>query len=135
MEVFSILERVEDPRRNHLKEHSLACIFYITIAAVLGGAESWNEVSEFGRLREDFFRSRIKNFRDVPSHDTFNRVFSLLDPKALEQGFREWIREICGKYKGVVCIDGKEIRGARESRKDGSFAPLRMVSAWAAATV
>lgn len=133
MEVFSILEHVEDPRRDHLKEHSLECIFYITIAAVLGGAESWNEISEFGRLREDFFRSRIKNFRGVPSHDTFNRVFSLLDPKALEQGFREWIREICGKYKGIVCIDGKEICGARESGKEGSFEPLRMVSAWAAA--
>ena len=58
-EVFSILERVEDPRRDHLKEHSLECIFYTTTAAVLGGAESWNEVLEFGRLHEDFLRSRI----------------------------------------------------------------------------
>ena len=106
---------------------------YITIAAVLGGAESWNEVAEFGCLREDFFRSRINGFKNVPSHDTFNRVFSLLDPKALEEGFREWIREICGKYSGIVCIDGKELRGARKNKKDGSFEPLRMVSAWAAA--
>ena len=128
-----ILKLVKDPRRDHLKEHSLECIFYITIAAVLGGTESWNEVAEFGCLREDFFRSRINGFKNVPSHDTFNRVFSLLDPKALEEGFREWIREICGKYSGIVCIDGKELRGARENKKDGSFEPLRMVSAWAAA--
>lgn len=58
-EVFSILERVEDPRRDHLKEHSLECIFYTTTAAVLSGAESWNKVLEFGRLHEDFLRSRI----------------------------------------------------------------------------
>lgn len=133
MEIFTILERVEDPRREHLKEHSLECLFYITIASVLGGAESWYEVAEFGRMREDFFRSRIKDFRGVPSHDTFNRVFSLLDPKQLEEGFRIWIREICGKYRGIVCMDGKEICGARREHKDGSFEPLRMVSAWAAA--
>lgn len=133
MEIFSILEAVDDPRRDHLKEYSLECLFYITIAAVLGGAESWYEVAEFGRMREDFFRSRIKDFRGVPSHDTFNRVFSLLDPNQLEEGFRAWIREICGKYRGIVCIDGKEMRGAREERKDGSFESLRMVSAWAAA--
>ena len=101
MEVISILKRVKDPRRDHLKEHSQECIFCITIAAVLGGAESWNEVAEFGCLREDFFRSRINGFKNVPSHDTFNRVFSLLDPKTLEEGFREWIRGICGKYSGI----------------------------------
>ena len=44
MEIFSILEAVVDPRRDHLKEYSLECLFYITIAAVLGGAESWYEV-------------------------------------------------------------------------------------------
>lgn len=133
MEIFTILERVQDPRRDHLKEHSLECLFYITIAAVLGGAESWYEVAEFGRMREDFFRTRIKDFRGVPSHDTFNRVFSLLDPQQLEESFRIWIREICGRYRGIVCIDGKEIRGARQERANGSFDSLRIVSAWAAA--
>jgi hypothetical protein len=132
MDIITILQAVEDPRREHLKEHSLECIFYIAMAAVVCGAESWYEIEEFGRMKEDFFRSRIKGFRGVPSHDTFNRVFSILNPKALEQGFRQWIHEICGKYRGIVSIDGKEIRGARSERKDGSFEPLRMVSAWAA---
>ncbi|MBS7343884.1 MAG: transposase family protein, partial [Parabacteroides sp.] len=48
MEIFSILEKVSDPRRDHLKKYSLESIFYITISAVLCGAESWNEVAEFG---------------------------------------------------------------------------------------
>ena len=133
MELLSILREVTDPRRDHLKEHSLSCIFYITLSAVISGAESWYEVSEFGKMKEDFFRSRIKDFKGVPSHDTFNRVFSLLNPNELEQGFRSWIHEICGSYKGIVAIDGKEMRGAGSENKDGSFAPLRMVSAWAAA--
>lgn len=132
MEILSILSSVTDPRRDHLKEHSLECLFYIAISAVLSGAESWYEVSAFGKMKEAFFRSRIKDFRGVPSHDTFNRVFSLLNPKELENGFRSWIQEICSQYKGIVSIDGKEIRGARVVKQDGSFEPLRMVSAWAA---
>ena len=132
MDMLTILNEVEDPRRDHLKEHSLECIFYIAIAAVIGGAESWYEVEEFGKRKEAFFRSRIKNFKGVPSHDTFNRVFSILNPKELERVFRLWIGEICGKYRGIVAIDGKEICGARVKKKDGSFEPLRMVSAWAA---
>ncbi len=132
MDLVTILREVEDPRRDHLKEHSLGCIFYITMAAVVCGAESWYEVAEFGKMKEPFLRSRIKGFKGVPSHDTFNRVFSILDPKELERGFRMWIHEICGKYSGIVAIDGKEICGARVEKKDGSFEPLRMVSAWAA---
>mgnify|MGYP000920514956 FL=1 len=49
MDFITILREVEHPRRDHLKEHSLECIFYISIAAVLCGAESWYEVEEFGR--------------------------------------------------------------------------------------
>ena len=64
MEIFSILEKVSDPRRDHLKKYSLESIFYITISAVLCGAESWNEVAEFGRAREDFFRERIKTSKE-----------------------------------------------------------------------
>ena len=125
MEIISILRTVKDPRREHLREHSFECIFYIAMAAVIGGAESWYEVADFGKMHESFFRSRIKDFKSVPSHDTFNRVFSLLSPDELEKGFRTWIREICGKYRGLVSIDGKEICGAREEKGDGSFESLR----------
>lgn len=131
MEIISILRTIKDPRREHLREHSFECIFYIAMAAVIGGAESWYEVADFGKMHESFFRSRIKDFKCVPSHDTFNRVFSLLSPSELEKGFRTWIREICGKYRGLVSIDGKEICGAREEKGDGSFESLRIVSAWA----
>jgi len=132
MEIISILKDVEDPRRDHLKEHSLECIFYIAMTAVLCGAESWYDIEQFGLDKESFFCSRIKDFKGIPSHDTFNRVFSILDPKVLENSFRNWIKQICGKYTGVVPIDGKEICGARINKIDGSFEPLRIVSAWAA---
>jgi len=133
MDIISITQYLQDPRRDHKKEHSLECIIYITLAAVVSGAESWYEVEEFGNMKKSFFSSRIKNFRGVPSHDTFNRVFSLLDPVHLERCFRVWIQEICGKYKGIVPIDGKTICGATRTRADGSFEKLHVVSAWASA--
>lgn len=132
MDVISITKYLRDPRRDQNKEHSLECIIYITLAAVLSGAESWYEVEEFGRLKKDFFCSRIKDFRGVPSHDTFNRLFSLLDPVHLERCFRVWVGEICGKYSGIVPIDGKTIRGAGYDDGEGSFSKLHVVSAWAA---
>lgn len=94
MDFITILREVEDPRRDHLKEHSLECIFYISIAAVLCGAESWYEVEEFGKMKEAFFRSRIKGFKGVPSHDTFNRCFPSSTPKnwsaSSDSGFRRY---------------------------------------------
>ena len=78
MDLVTILREVEDPRRDHLKEHSLGCIFYITMAAVVCGAESWYEVAEFGKMKEPFLRSRIKGFKGVPSH-VQSLVFAIKD--------------------------------------------------------
>ena len=133
MEMITIYREIKDPRREHLKEHSFECIFYIAVAAVIGGGESWYDVSDFGKWHEDFSRSRIPGFKSVPSHDTFNRVFSLLSSHELEKGFRRWISEICGNYSGLVAIDGKEICGAKTANGDGSFEHLRIVSVWSSA--
>ena len=131
MDITSIFLAIEDPRRDLGKKYSLESILFIATAAAIGGADSWNEVEAFGRHKEEFFRKHCPNYGGTPSHDTFNRVFSILPPSALEDAFRNWIADICGRYTGVVAIDGKELRGAASERRDGSFEPLRMVSAWA----
>ena len=59
MNISIILNNIQDPRRNHLQKHSLESIIYITLAAIIGGAESWNEIEEFGVAHIDFFKSRI----------------------------------------------------------------------------
>lgn len=128
-----IYREIKDSSHEHLKEHSFECIFYIAVAAVIGGAESWYDVSDFGKCHEDFFRSRIPGFKSVPSHDTFNRVFSLLSPHEFEKVFSHWIREIRGKYNGLVAIDGNENCDVKTENGDCSFERLRLVSAWASA--
>lgn len=131
MDISSMFMIIEDPRRDIGKKYSLESILFMATAAAIGGADDWYDVEDFVLSKESFFRAHCPNFNGIPSHDTFNRVFSLLPPEGLEKAFRLWIAEICGRYAGVVAIDGKELRGAARERADGSFQPLRMVSAWA----
>lgn len=137
MSIIRLCEQIEDTRIDRKREHSVEVIVYIAMAAVICGAESWNEIEEFGRSRKDFFIERIPSLSRIPSHDTFNRFFSSLSPGYFERVFRCWISELCGKYEGVVAIDGKTIRGASKctrSNPDGENGfKLHMVSAWAAA--
>lgn len=111
-------------------------IIYISIAAVICGAQSWNEIEEFGNSKLDFFKSKIPNLESIPSHDTFNRFFSIIKPEFFELIFRNWVKEVCQEVKGVVAIDGKLMRGSskcNEAHPTGQAGfKLWMVSAWSA---
>lgn len=135
MNLISLCKQIEDPRIDRNKEHSLEVIVYIALCAVICGGESWNEIERFGISKFDFFKRRFPDLVKIPSHDTFNRFFSLLKPGYFELIFRNWVCELCGKYTGVVAIDGKMIRGASKCGKDTPLGKdgfkLHMVSAWA----
>jgi len=135
MGIFSICKQINDPRIDRKRIHSADAIVYIAMAAVICGAESWYEVEEFGKAKIDFFRQRLPGLEHIPSHDTFNCFFSLLQPDYFERIFRHWMFEICQKYEGVVAIDGKTIRGASKCTLDHPAGSpgfkLHMVSAWA----
>ena len=130
MDLISFSKHIVDQRIDRNKIHSVETIVYISMAAVLCGAESWNEIELFGKSKEAYFRSRIESFNGVPSHDTFNRFFSSIDIDYFERQFRYWVRELCGKIEGVVPVDGKTIRGA--SQRDPNGFKLHMVSAFSA---
>lgn len=137
MALFSICKQINDPRIDRKRVHSAETIVFIALAAVICGAESWYEIEAFGKAKIDFFRKRLPDLESIPSHDTFNRFFSLLKPDYFERVFRHWMFEICEKYEGVVPIDGKTIRGASKccgSHPGGTPGfKLHVVSAWAAA--
>jgi predicted transposase YbfD/YdcC len=126
IEYFSNLP---DPRVDRTKEHLLEDIIFITIAAVICGAETWNDIENYGKAKEVWFKEFLRLPGGIPSHDTFNRLFSALDPQPLEDSFVEWVKDIadltCGE---VVSIDGKSLRGSREK---GAKSIVHMVSAWA----
>ena len=109
-------------------------IIYITIAAVLAGCQTWDDIAEFGKTKKEFFKSRLAGLEHIPSHDTFNRFFSIFDPKGFEQIFRNWVNEIIGEIKGVVAIDGKLMRGSSKCDSEHTLGKddfrMWIVSAW-----
>lgn len=124
-------ETLEDPRlSNHNKRHNLEDILVITILGVICGADNWVEISEFGHSKENWLSTFLELPHGIPSHDTFGRVFSLLDAQQFEACFTAWIQSLSIDLSGeVVAIDGKTLRGSG-NRRQGQR-PLHLVSAWA----
>jgi predicted transposase YbfD/YdcC len=104
-------------------------IVFITVAAVICGAQDWEDVADLGECKEDFFRKHLELPNGIPSHDTFNRFFSNLDPDSMESQFRLWVKAVCAEKSDLIAIDGKTIRGA----KKGSKSVFHMVSAFCTA--
>ena len=121
---------LEDPRIDRTKLHQLLDIIIVAICAVICGADSWVEVEEFGNAKIDWFRTFLELPNGIPSHDTFGRVFALLDPDQFRRGFASWIQTISRITDGeVVALDGKTLRRSHDHTL-GKGA-IHMVSAWA----
>ena len=120
---------LRDPRVERTREHLREEILLITIAAILSGANGWNEIEDYANSKLEWLQSFLTLPGGIPSHDTFNRVFSALDPEELEKGFVAWVSAIARLTAGeVVAIDGKALRGTCEP---GKKAIVHLVSAWA----
>lgn len=123
---------LEDPRVERTKLHPLFSIVTIALCAVICGAETWDDIAEFGRTKREWLGSFLELPNGIPSHDTFNRVFQMLDPKQFEACFLSWTRAVSGVLKGVIALDGKTLRGSRGQPSDkAAKAAIHMVSAWA----
>jgi predicted transposase YbfD/YdcC len=128
---LNYFSELRDPRVERTREHLLEEILLIAIAAVLSGAESWNDMEDYGHAKREWLKTFLSLPSGIPSHDTFNRVFAALDPAELEKGFVDWVSSIARLTAGeVVAIDGKTLCG---SRQPGQKAVVHMVSAWASA--
>ena len=120
---------MKDPRVERTRYHHLNDILFIAIAAILSGAESWNEIEYYGEMKEEWLKDVLQLPNGIPSHDTFNRLFSALDSDEFEKCFLNWVKSVNKITKGeVVSIDGKTIRG---SKKLGFKTATHIVSAWA----
>jgi predicted transposase YbfD/YdcC len=121
---------LEDPRIDRQKQHQLLDILIIAICAVLCGANDWVAVETFGKAKQEWFQRFLALPNGIPSHDTFGRVFALLSPDQLQEGFVSWIQAVAEVTDGqVVAIDGKTLRRSYDRRS--AKAAIHMVSAWA----
>jgi predicted transposase YbfD/YdcC len=122
-----------DPRKNQA-QHDLTEMLFISLLATLCGATTCCDIALFGRAKEAMLRTILVLEHGIPSHDTFSRVFRILDPDSLEKVFRSFTKAFAAtvKIKGVIAIDGKALRRAYE--RGQSHMPPVMVTAWSAMT-
>jgi predicted transposase YbfD/YdcC len=123
-------ERVTDPRVDRGHNHNLLEMIFITICAVVGGADGWADVERFGKAKRDWFEQFLNLPHGIPSHDTFGRVFARLDTNEFYTSMHNWLVRFRKSLKGQgVAIDGKTLRGSFDTASGQS--PLHLVSAWA----
>src|SRR5579859_2487756 len=119
-----------DPRVVGRCEHKLVDIIIIGICGVLCGAEGWEDIEEFGQSKASWLRQFLELPCGIPSHDTFRRVFSLLDATAFQERFARWVERVFSVERGqVIAIDGKTVRGSHDKR--AGQGAIHLVSAWA----
>src|SRR4051794_23801137 len=118
-------EDLPDPRAENAR-HILVEVLLIALAATLCGAESCADMEDFGHAKEPLLGQILLVPHGIPSHDTFSRLFRLLDPKAFEATFRTFMMEFAKannlELTGVVAVDGEALRGAFE--RGSRAAPL-----------
>jgi predicted transposase YbfD/YdcC len=129
-------EDLPDPRADNAL-HDLREILFIALMATLCGAVSCTDMALFARMKAYLWQDVLVLKNGLPSHDTFSRVFRMLDPKAFETAFRRFMTAFADganikRPRGVIALDGKALRRGYERGK--SHMPPVMVTAWAAQT-
>ena len=143
MERFaSCFEEVPDPRASN-RRHDLTAVLFVALLAVLCGAESACDMAQFAKAKQSLLRTLMPLRGGVPSHDTFSRLFRLIDPDAFERAFQRFMQAFAAQVRregtregaagaggSVVALDGKALR--RCFARGRRHMPALMVSAWGA---
>tara|TARA_R110002049_G_scaffold223592_1_gene395257 strand:- start:52 stop:1176 length:1125 start_codon:yes stop_codon:yes gene_type:complete len=124
-----VFTSVTDPRRTAQVLHALPEVLTVAICGVLVGADTFEEIELWAKEKLPWLRQYLSLPNGVPSHDTFARLFGLMDPHEFEAAFRYWVENVLPSVSPqVVALDGKTSRRAAKACE----APLHLVSAFAA---
>ena len=124
------VSRIDDPRRQWGNlMHTLVDILVIALFAIICKCESWEEIEDYGKAKEEWLRGFLPLKNGIPSADTFRRLLERINPVELESAYREWVTPyVGGCLQKQIGFDGKTLCGASKMRKDENN--LHMVSAW-----
>jgi predicted transposase YbfD/YdcC len=121
-------QSIPDPRTGPAQRHELIDILMIGVCSMLCGAESFVDMELFGRCQRVWLQTWLALPRGIPSHDTFNRVFGLIDPNAFRDCFIAWTQGLRQTIaEEIIAVDGKTLRRSK-ARGHG---PLHLVNVWA----
>lgn len=128
--IYDYLDGLTDPRVERTRLHALEDIIILALIAVIAGNDTWIEIEEFGQAYEPWLREFLPLTNGIPSHDTFGRVFRMLDSKELGERLNGWLQSIQRPGSDEhIAIDGKTLR--RSMDKPGSKKALHVLNAWA----
>jgi predicted transposase YbfD/YdcC len=135
--IIEIFGSVPDPRKDRTKRYDLIEIIFLTICAVLSGFETWEEIEDFGNEKLAWLQKYLPYEQGIPSHDTINRVMSMINHKVFEESFINWATHglilPCGTQ---ISIDGKKLRGSATKKEQqtayaqGGKQAIHTVHAW-----
>ena len=132
LSLIECFSEIEDPRIERTKQHLLVDVLCLAVLAVVGGAEGWEEIEDFGKQKHAWLKQYLQLPGGIPSHDTISRVFRQLKPAAFQAGFARWIAALeppLGLRQ--VAIDGKTLR--RSHDRLAMKSALHAVCAWSVA--
>ena len=123
------LEALEDPRIDRTKKHALIDILIISICGAICGAKTWIDIEDFGKSKQEWFSTFLDLEHGIPSHDTFRRLFLLLNPDKFSKVFMDWVKSLTKDTDlEQICIDGKTLR--RSYERSNSNSAIHMINAW-----
>ena len=115
LEILKYLEYVEDNRQPWKIKHKASDCIAITLFATLANANEWTEIHAFAEMNENFLRKYLELPNGIPSHDTIQRVMSMVKPQFLQNMQLSWNEMLSAgegeRLKKLLNIDGKTIRG------------------------
>ena len=135
--LVTVFEGVPDFRIDRHKKYTLGEILFLTLSAVISGFTEWEEIADFGEEKLGWLRGFYLYENGTPSHDTINRVVSLLDYRAFEEHFIRWATQDIKLPDGtVINVDGKKLRGSASKKEqqtphsEGGKGAVHLVQAW-----
>lgn len=111
LSLIAHFQDLPDPRADRIKDHDLIDMLVIAICTRLCAGESFNDMEDFGKAKETWFKTFPRLRNGIPSHDTFNRLFAALDPQAFLDGFLRWTQSLrVAIAQELVALDGCIVR-------------------------
>ena len=129
IDVFTSFEDLTDPRLERTRRHDLFDMVVVAFCGTIAGSKGWADIERLGNERLEWLRTFLPLKNGIPSHDTFGRVFSRLDPAKLAACIGQWLEDIGKEIGKQIAIDGTTSRGSFDTAAGKN--PLHLVSAWA----
>lgn len=127
--LVDFLQGLNDPRIDRTKKHDLIDILVIAVCAVICGAKTWTQIEDFGEAKLELFSSFLDLKNGIPSHDTFRRLFMILDSEKFLEIFIKWVSAVTKNTDlKQICVDGKTLRRSFDKGKKSSA--IHMLNAW-----